>query len=145
MLRRTFQIQALLVCLTLMSCSHGQYANQTSSAFSIVVVGSVQDDSISAIEDSLTRHIPRVSAYLGIAQMPHYVVKVWEDPAKFRSVFENEGGRGGVSQGYVNVNRRKREVRVLDHQGVESVAVHEATHLAISQLNPTIAASAFWL
>jgi len=141
-MRRTTQFQVLLVCLSLMPCNQAEDASQTSAAFNVVVIGSV-NDSVSAISDALDRNMPRISEYLGITLMPHFVVKVWEDPAEFRSAFEGDSGRHGVTRGYVNTE--KREVRLLDGEGVESVAVREATHLAILQLNPTIAANPFWL
>lgn len=114
-----------------------------SSIFSLMAMGDVEVSSLVGIEDALQKNYARITQDLGITGLPEIVVKVWSDPVEFKAVFEREGGRGGVTRGYVNTELM--EVRVLDGDGVEAVAVHEFAHVAMLAVNPTIAANPFWL
>ncbi|MGI9205690.1 MAG: hypothetical protein ACR2Q3_16865 [Woeseiaceae bacterium] len=110
---------------------------------SVVAVGDVNDVTVSGIEEALAANLPRIMRELNVIDTPLFVVKVWSDPAEFKAVFESEGGRGGVTRGYVNTEQM--EIRLLDGADVEEVAVHEVVHIVMLAVNPTIAANPFWL
>ncbi len=135
----------LLFLLSVIPCALAQSDSHRSppSSFSVTAIGDVKDHSIVAIERALGHHVPRILAELEIAEMPRFSVKVWSDPDEFRSVFVSGGGQGGVTRGYVN--SEIMEVRLLDGEAVDEIAVHEFAHLASLVVNPKIAANPFWL
>ena len=134
-------LPALLLCTALASCT--EVNDHSPPAFTIEAIGAVQEESIEAIRTSLQSNMPRILTGLGLEELPQFVVKVWRDPNEFRSVYESGGGVGGVTEGYINTV--SREVRVLENANVSQVAVHEFAHLAMLEINPTIAANPFWL
>ena len=98
-------------CLAAASCNletmdlHPDDSRPVPSAFSIAVVGKVSRDSIENTGNALNANLPRNLQDLAIDELPHFTVKIWRDPERFMTAFEEGGGRGGETRGYVNTER----------------------------------------
>jgi hypothetical protein len=108
-----------------------------------VWAGQAAADTLSAIADQLEREFPRLSADLGVADLPVTTVEVWTDrESYYADMVATIGRRYDGSTGYV---AGATNVTILDGANAPGRATHELAHCVSLRVNPTIGNNPRWL
>jgi hypothetical protein len=98
---------------------------------------------VTAVADALELQFGRITADLGVAQMPVVTVKLWVDTESFyQEMVAKAGQRYAGATGFVG---GQAEVSILDGANAGGRAVHEFAHVVSIAVNPSIGNNPRWL
>jgi hypothetical protein len=103
----------------------------------------VSPSTVTAVADALELQFGRITADLGVAQMPVVTVKLWVDTESFyQEMAAKAGQRFAGATGFVG---GQTEVSILDGANAGGRAVHEFAHVVSMAVNPRIGNNPRWL
>ena len=103
----------------------------------------VPSSTVSTVVDALEQQFGRITADLGVSQLPVVTVKLWLDPESFyQEMAAKTGQRYAGATGFV---AGQAEVSILDGANAGGRAVHEFAHVVSMAVNPRIGNNPRWL